>query len=96
MEYLEGETLAERLTGGPLPVMALAIAIQIAGALDHAHRAGIVHRDLKPGNIMLTKAGPGAARQALPQASFDFGLAKASAPRSRVRASRCCRRRRPV
>ena len=81
MEYLEGETLAERLTKGALPLdQALPIAIQIASALDHAHRAGIVHRDLKPGNIMLTKAGAGAARQASPQAKLlDFGLAKASA-----------------
>ena len=82
MEYLEGETLADRLIKGALPVdQALAIAIQIAGALDHAHRAGIVHRDLKPGNIMLVKPGAGAARQGSPQAKLlDFGLAKASAP----------------
>ncbi len=82
MEYLEGETLADRLTKGALPLdQALTIAIQIASALDHAHRAGIVHRDLKPGNIMLTKAGAGAARQGSPQAKLlDFGLAKASAP----------------
>ena len=74
MEYLEGETLAQRLARalGPaqeLPLdEALTIAIQIADALDKAHRAGIVHRDLKPGNVMLTKAG---ARL------LDFGLAKA-------------------
>jgi serine/threonine protein kinase len=58
MEYLEGETLESRLKKGALPLeQALTTAIQIAGALDKAHRAGIVHRDLKPGNVMLTKAG---------------------------------------
>jgi len=70
MEYLEGETLASRLAKGALPLdQALRYAIQIAEALDKAHRAGIVHRDLKPGNIMLTKAGA---------KLLDFGLAKAS------------------
>ena len=68
MEYLEGETLAERLRRGGLPAQELfKIAIPIADALDRAHRAGIVHRDLKPGNIMLTKAGA---------KLLDFGLAK--------------------
>ena len=58
LEYLEGQTLAERLQNGALPLdQALQCAIQIAGALDNAHRHGIVHRDLKPGNIMLTKSG---------------------------------------
>ena len=71
MQYLEGETLADRLTKGALPIdQAIKTAIEIASALDRAHRAGIVHRDLKPGNIMLTKAG---ARL------LDFGLAKSSA-----------------
>ena len=68
MEHLEGETLADRLTKGPLPLpQALGHAIAIADALDKAHRQGIVHRDLKPGNIMLTKAGA---------KLLDFGLAK--------------------
>src|SRR6267143_5060399 len=58
MEYLEGETLAARLLKGPLPPdQVLMIAVEIADALDKAHRHGIVHRDLKPGNIMLTKSG---------------------------------------
>ena len=68
MEYLDGETLAQRLEKGALPLdHALTIAIEIADALDKAHRQGIVHRDLKPGNIMLTKAGA---------KLLDFGLAK--------------------
>jgi Tol biopolymer transport system component len=72
MEHLEGETLAHRLTRGPLSLeQALKTGIEIAGALDQAHRAGIVHRDLKPGNVMLTKAGA---------KLMDFGLAKAAPP----------------
>ena len=71
MQFLEGETLADRLTKGALPIdQAIKTAIEIASALDRAHRAGIVHRDLKPGNIMLTKTG---ARL------LDFGLAKSRA-----------------
>ncbi len=58
MGYLEGDTLAQRLENGALPLdEALTVAIEIADALDKAHRQGITHRDLKPGNIMLTKAG---------------------------------------
>jgi len=68
MEYLEGETLAARLVKGPLPIdQVLKYAIEIADALDKAHRKGITHRDLKPGNIMLTKSGA---------KLLDFGLAK--------------------
>src|SRR5213592_4913812 len=68
MELVEGETLADRLAAGPLPALeALRIGIEIADALDKAHRAGIVHRDLKPGNIMLAKSGA---------KLLDFGLAK--------------------
>ena len=58
MEYIDGQTLAQRLEQGALPLEeALPVAIAIADALDKAHRQGIVHRDLKPGNIMLTKTG---------------------------------------
>jgi eukaryotic-like serine/threonine-protein kinase len=68
MEFLEGETLAERLTRGKLPIdEALRTGIQIADALATAHKAGIIHRDLKPGNIMLTTRGA---------TLLDFGLAK--------------------
>ena len=68
MEYLEGDTLAQRLEKGALPLdQALKVAIEIADALDKARRQGIVHRDLKPGNIMLIKAGA---------KLLDFGLAK--------------------
>jgi serine/threonine protein kinase len=68
MEYIEGETLAQRLAKGPLPLeQVMRYAIEIADALDKAHRKGITHRDLKPGNIMLTKSGT---------KLLDFGLAK--------------------
>jgi serine/threonine protein kinase len=68
MEFLEGETLAERLTRGKLPLdEALRTGIQIADALGTAHKAGIIHRDLKPGNVMLTTRGA---------TLLDFGLAK--------------------
>ena len=68
MEYLEGETLSDRLRKGALKLDdVLKIGVDIADALDKAHRRGIVHRDLKPGNIMLTKAGA---------KLMDFGLAK--------------------
>jgi eukaryotic-like serine/threonine-protein kinase len=58
LEYLEGETLDDVLTRGPLPARdVLRYASQIASALDHAHCAKIVHRDLKPSNVMLTESG---------------------------------------
>jgi len=72
MEFLEGETLAERLRRGPLPErQALTYARDVAAGLTAAHAQGIVHRDLKPGNVMLTTAGA---------KLVDFGLAKALAP----------------
>ena len=68
MEYLEGETLAARLARKPMtPDETLRVGVEVADALDKAHRGGIVHRDLKPGNVMLTKAGA---------KLMDFGLAK--------------------
>jgi Tol biopolymer transport system component/predicted Ser/Thr protein kinase len=68
MEYIEGETLAQRLQKGFLPIQqVLQYAIEISDALDKAHRKGITHRDLKPSNIMLTKSGT---------KLLDFGLAK--------------------
>ena len=64
MEFLEGETLAERLKTGALPIgQALQYAIQIADALDKAHRAGIVHRDLKQGNVNWQSQGLAAQTQ---------------------------------
>jgi serine/threonine protein kinase len=74
MELLDGESLADRLSKGPLPAETmLKTAMEIADALERAHRAGIVHRDLKPGNIMLTRTGA---------KLLDFGLAKPAAGRS--------------
>src|SRR5262249_18831619 len=76
MEYLEGETLADRIRRGPLPIdEALKIGIAVADALEKAHGQGVTHRDLKPANIMLTTGGAGKA--GAPQAKLlDFGLAK--------------------
>jgi eukaryotic-like serine/threonine-protein kinase len=72
MECVEGETLAKRLEKGALPLeQVLKYGMQIADALDKAHRSGVVHRDLKPGNIMLTPTGA---------KLLDFGLAKPVAP----------------
>jgi len=74
MEYLEGETLADRLRKGPLPLdQVLKCGIEICDGLERAHRSGVVHRDLKPGNIMLTKSGA---------KLMDFGLAKPALPPS--------------
>jgi len=70
MEFLEGETLADRLRKGPLPTeQVLRYGIEICEGLERAHKSGVVHRDLKPGNVMLTKTGA---------KLLDFGLAKAT------------------
>jgi serine/threonine-protein kinase len=71
MQHLHGETLADRLKDGPLPLdRAIQAAVEIAEALDAAHRTGVVHRDLKPANVMVTKSGV---------KLLDFGLAKVDA-----------------
>jgi eukaryotic-like serine/threonine-protein kinase len=76
MEHLEGETLADRLEKGPLPLdQSLRCAIQIADALSKAHRHGVVHRDLKPANVMLTRSGV---------KLLDFGLAKSETPQAQA------------
>ena len=70
LEFVEGETLADRISRGPLPLAeALRFGSQVASALASAHRSGIVHRDLKPGNVMITKSGA---------KLLDFGLARSS------------------
>ena len=72
MELIEGETLADRVKAGALPTSeVLRIGIQIADALDKAHRAGVIHRDLKPGNVMLARSGA---------KLLDFGLARTGGP----------------
>ncbi len=68
MEYLEGETLADRLRKGPVPLdQVLRVGIEVCDGLERAHKSGVIHRDLKPGNVMLTKSGA---------KLLDFGLAK--------------------
>jgi serine/threonine protein kinase len=72
MEYLEGETLSDRILKGPLGYdQVIRYGVEIADALDKAHRQGVIHRDLKPGNVMITKSGV---------KLLDFGLAKVVAP----------------
>jgi serine/threonine protein kinase len=88
MECVEGETLAKRLEKGPLPLeQVLKLGVQIADALDKAHRNGIVHRDLKPGNIMLTSGGA---------KLLDFGLAKLAAPLASLATLTATKRESPV
>jgi eukaryotic-like serine/threonine-protein kinase len=70
MEFLEGETLADRLQTGPLSTeLVLKYGVQICEGLERAHKSGVIHRDLKPGNVMLTKTGA---------KLMDFGLAKST------------------
>jgi Tol biopolymer transport system component len=79
MEYLDGQSLANRLSSGALPLdEALEVAIQIADALEKAHAKGVTHRDLKPGNIMLTESGA---------KLLDFGLAKMRQPGMQIASS---------
>ncbi len=89
MEYLEGETLADKLSRGPLPLtQVVRYGAEIAQALHHAHRRGIAHRDLKPGNIMITAGGA---------KLLDFGLAKlVEAPRESSGQSETVTRRDPL
>ncbi len=73
MELVEGQTLEQRIAAGPVPVEeTLAIARQIADALEYAHEKGVVHRDLKPANAKITPEGLVKV--------LDFGLAKAAEP----------------
>ena len=73
MEYVEGQTLAAKISGRPLPIAEIVdIGIQVADALDEAHRKGITHRDIKPANLMLT------SREQVK--ILDFGLAKVTRP----------------
>jgi eukaryotic-like serine/threonine-protein kinase len=88
MECVEGETLEKRLERGALPLeQVLKCGVQIADALDKAHRSGVVHRDLKPGNIMLTPTGT---------KLLDFGLAKPAAPLSSAATLTAAARNSPV
>ena len=74
MEYVDGETLSSRIRRGPMPLQqVLKLGVEVADALDRAHRAGLIHRDIKPANIMLTRGGA---------KLLDFGLAKAAGAKS--------------
>ena len=73
MEYVEGQSLAQKMSGQPLELREiLDVGIQAADALEEAHRKGITHRDIKPANLMLTPTGQVKV--------LDFGLAKITRP----------------
>src|SRR5262245_11223225 len=75
LELVPGQTLADRLDGGPLPIdEALNVCVQIAAGMEAAHEAGVIHRDLKPGNVMLTADGKAKV--------LDFGVARPESPRA--------------
>ena len=81
MEYVEGQTLADKISGRPLPIAEIVdIGIQVADALDEAHRKGITHRDIKPANLMLT------SREQVK--ILDFGLAKVTRPEGQATGKR--------
>ena len=76
MEYVEGQTLRQRLMDGPLPLtQALQVSLEVAETLEVAHQRGIIHRDIKPSNIMLTQQGHAKV--------MDFGIAKTVTPEDR-------------
>ena len=88
MERVEGETLAARLEKGKVPLIKLSnTPIQIADALDKAHRQGVVHRDLKPANIMVTS--PGRSCWTLDSQGLESGRQQPNSPKSPQRMCRC-------
>lgn len=92
LEYIEGESLKDRVDRGPLPIEeTLEVIKQVAFALESAHEKGIVHRDLKPANVQLKKAGQLTDSGSVK--ALDFGLARAMQPAGPARRSERCSRR---